>query len=282
MSTEHALTTDLPQIEVVLSTFDAAWPDLRRAAIYLDERGIGGLWIMDHFSGTVHDRGHVLECWTTLGALAEATTRCRLGTLVANMSVRQPVVLAQAAATLQAQSGGRLVLGLGAGGGDPGSAYAAEVEWIGEANGSATERRDRLVRSLDTIRSTWSGSLHADATGFLLPDPTPPVVIGGYGPKVATVAGAHADGFNTSAANPRLSDVVCIARDAHADRVRNAGHDGEFTVSAFVPADQNWLDPGGSPLQEIRAAGVDTVQFIVSPPFDAEVLERVTTFAKLG
>src|SRR6266480_639262 len=73
-------------------------------------------WTFDHFEPIFSDRsGPCLEGWTTLTALAQATKRLRLGTLVTGMPYRHPAVLANMAATLDIVSGGRLELGIGAG-----------------------------------------------------------------------------------------------------------------------------------------------------------------------
>ena len=114
-------------IELMLSPFDATIGGLRRAAAVADEAGVDGLWTMDHLTGTVHaNRGTVLECLLALSVMAEATRRCRIGSLVLNPVSRQPVVLAQALAGLQELAEGRLVVGVGAGGG--GGNYGVELK----------------------------------------------------------------------------------------------------------------------------------------------------------
>src|SRR5262249_45051886 len=76
--------------------------------------------------------------------------------------------------------------------------------------------------------------------GYLRPEPPPPIVVGGFGPRMAAIAGRHADGFNTQAAHPKLTELVAIARDAHAA----AGRDpARFSVSVFAGLREPWLSP---------------------------------------
>lgn len=259
--------------QVLLSTFNADWRSLQHAAATCEDAGVGGLWVMDHFTGTVHDRSHVLECWTVLAGLAVATESCGLGSLVTNASIRQPVVLAQTAATVQQLAAGRLTLGIGAGGGAPGSPYAAEVTAVGRVNGSASERRAQLRHRIDTVRDTWAGD------GYLAPTPTPPIIVGGYGRRVGELSGTMADGFNTSADNPELTTAVNAARSAHRESPR--AH-LPFHISAFAHATEKWIDPNSDARQWLRDVGVDSVILIVTPPFDDGLIREIATSAANG
>ena len=110
----------------------ARWADMRAAALAAEDAGFDGLWTWDHLRDPDADTcPGVPEAWTVLTALAEATRRVSLGPLVLNVANRQPGLLANMAATLQAVSGGRLLLGLGAGG-NRRTPYAVEQAAIGQ------------------------------------------------------------------------------------------------------------------------------------------------------
>src|SRR5262249_22122887 len=151
-------------------------------------------------------------------------------------------------ATLQQVSGGRLLLGLGAGG-NRRTPYPVEQEALGLAIEPDAIRAARVAESIEVMRRLWRGD-GADFAGehyrairppgYLRPEPPPPIVVGGSGPRMAAIAGRHADGFNTQAAHPRLAELVGIARDAHAA----AGRDpASFSVSVFAGLRDPWLSP---------------------------------------
>ena len=169
---------------------DTNWDDMLevwRAAddIELFESG----WLFDHFYPIFSDStGPCLEGWVTLTALAQATKRLRLGTLVTGIHYRHPAVLTNMAATLDIVSGGRLELGIGAGWNEEESgAYGISV-------GTPKERSDRFEEACEVI----IGLLSDDTTSFRgtyyeltsarcnpkpIQRPHPPICIGGSGEK---------------------------------------------------------------------------------------------------
>ena len=103
------------RVDVLLETFGTSWPEVRNGAQAAEQAGFDGVWLNDHLAGSVQGSSQVLECWTVLSALAASVPRITIGSLVLNVANRDPFTLAVMAATLQHVSGGRLILGLGAG-----------------------------------------------------------------------------------------------------------------------------------------------------------------------
>jgi F420-dependent oxidoreductase-like protein len=170
------------------TTWDAML-DVWRAAddIELFESG----WTFDHFYPILGEdsSGPCLEGWITLTALAQATRRLRLGTLVTGIHYRHPAVLANMAATLDIVSGGRLELGIGAGWNtEESGAYGIEL-------GSPRERSDRLEEACEVLtgllgpkqKTSFKGR-HYELTDAMcnprpVQQPHPPICIGGSGEK---------------------------------------------------------------------------------------------------
>jgi alkanesulfonate monooxygenase SsuD/methylene tetrahydromethanopterin reductase-like flavin-dependent oxidoreductase (luciferase family) len=246
------------RVDLLLDPFGARWSDLRDAASVAVESGFGGIWTYDHVDGHVYDAPDVLECWTILSALAAVVPQAVLGPLVVNVANRHPGVLATMAATLQEVSGGRLLLGLGAGAARD-TSYAREQEAIGLSVLSAAERRAQLTSCVAELRRLWR------TPGFLRPDPEPPVVIAAFGPKMAELAGRVGDGINTRATHPQLPELLAIARTAHG----GAGGDPDrFLVTLFGEFDERWLPLESPARAELAALGVDRLILAVGPPFD--------------
>ncbi len=258
------------RIDVLLDPFAARWAAVRDAARAAEDLGFDGIWTWDHLAGSVHRAPHVLEAWTTLSAIASVTERIEVGPLVLNVANRDPGTLAVAAATMQEISGGRLNLGLGAGGGLR-TPYAGEQQVLGRTVGRDRERRAELAEAVGALRTVWADRSGA---GFLEPRPNPPITIGGFGPVMADLAGALADGFNTQAGHPALADLIGRSR-------RRAG-DRPFSVSVFCDNDPGWFRIGTPGRRRIEDLGVDRLIVIVSPPYPVATLRRIASEAGLA
>jgi alkanesulfonate monooxygenase SsuD/methylene tetrahydromethanopterin reductase-like flavin-dependent oxidoreductase (luciferase family) len=245
-------------VDLLLDPFGARWIDLRDAAIVAVDSGFAGIWTYDHVDGHVYDATEVLECWTVLSALAVVVPEAVLGPLVLNVANRHAGVLAVMAATLQEVSGGRFVLGLGAGAARD-TPYAREQEAIGLPVVDAAERRAHVISCVAELRRIWR------TAGFLRPEPEPPVVIAAFGAKMAEVAGRIGDGINLRATHPQLPELVAIARTAHGAA---GGDPDRFLVTVFSDFDESWL-PAASPRHaELAAVGVDRLILALGGPFD--------------
>ena len=182
------------QFDLLFDPFGTTWSDIREGAVAAEGEGFDGIWLYDHLAGSVHGQSRVLECWTILTAIATVTPRLVIGPMVLNVANRDPGTLAVMAATLQEVSGGRLILGMGAGGGRR-TPYAAEQLALGRVVENDVRRRAAVAAAVETVQSIWTGTVKG-VSGFLRPNPQPPVILGAFAPKMAELAGRVADGIN--------------------------------------------------------------------------------------
>src|ERR1700684_4333407 len=144
------------KIDLLFDPFGATWPDVREAAAAAEGEGFDGVWVYDHLAGSVHGKDRVLESWTTLTAIAATVPRIAIGPMVLNVANRHAGTLGVMAATLQEISEGRLLLGLGAGGGRE-TPYAAEQQAFGRVVAGDAIRRPAVEATGSTLRMGWSG-----------------------------------------------------------------------------------------------------------------------------
>ena len=192
-----------------------------------------------------------------------------------NVANRHPGLLANMAATIQQVSGGRLLLGLGAGG-HRRLPYAAEQQMLGLDVDPDAVRAQRVAEAAQVMRRLWAGDGSSFAgthyrlerpSGYLRADPPPPIIVGGFGPRMAAIAGRHADGFNTQARHPRLAELLRVAREEHAA----AGRDpARFVATVFAGLDRRIVSPDSSERASLARLGVERLILLVSPPFDPD------------
>ena len=171
-------------------------PDLHRS-LDVASQGFSSLWISDHINYGSEFR---MECWTLLTWIAARYPGPKLGTIVMSNSFRSPSMMAKMGATLQHLSSGRFILGYGAGW------HEGEYRAFGFDYPSPGVRIDMLEEGVQVIRRLWNdapanfdGRFYRveDAHCEPLPDPPPPIMIGGAGErKTLRVVARHADWWN--------------------------------------------------------------------------------------
>jgi F420-dependent oxidoreductase-like protein len=189
-----------------LSSIDGAeakWQTALDTARLIEQLGYDSLWVYDHFHNVprpAHEA--VFECWTTIAALAQATSTVRLGQMVGCNSYRQPSVLAKMTATIDVISGGRLDWGIGAGW------YENEYKGYGFEFPAPKVRIGMLREAVEIVKSMWTDAETTyDGTYYSLSrahcdpkpvqDPHPPIWIGGGGEQLTLrVVARHADVAN--------------------------------------------------------------------------------------
>lgn len=175
---------------------------LREIWKVVDQGGFDSLWLFDHFLPMGRVRaGDIFEAWTLLAALAEATRRVRVGTIVTGNIYRHPGVLAKMAVTVDHLSAGRLIMGIGSGGDDAADAM------VGIPARPARERIEALDEACQVLRLLWTeqtatftGRHYQLARAVSDPKPVqrphPPIWIGSNGERYGLrVVARHADAW---------------------------------------------------------------------------------------
>ena len=282
------------------------WSEVRAWGLAAEAAGFDSLWVDDHL---LNDEGDPddpkLEGWATLSALAAVTSRPRLGHLVVANTFREPGLVAKLAVTLDDISGGRAVLGLGAGW------FAREHEAFGiDFGATAGERIDRLAeaaailrRLLDGERVTHAGRFYRLDGAVARPGPHDgriPILVGGMGRRrTLRVVAESADIWNGHGAVEGVADASA-ALDAHcaaigrdpASVVRTAAlnvvvrstrreAEAEFArvlARHEIQPDEKGLHLGGPPdavaagLRAYAAAGISETMWIFRHPWDRETV----------
>jgi len=232
----------------------AAWNGLRRMASDAERLGFDSVWLSDHFT-TIEDQPDaiVLEAFTCLSALASATERIRLGTLVLCAAYRNAALTAKMLCTLDAISGGRVELGIGAGWKeDEFRGYGYGFPDTRERLAILSDHLEVITRMLGSGNATWHGR-HASVDTFSAPKsvqtPRLPVMVGGNGPLVTwRLAARYADELNLDGLLP---DQVEKALPVIKLRCIEEGRDpAELRVSVY--AGPHLLAPGADRVAALR------------------------------
>jgi alkanesulfonate monooxygenase SsuD/methylene tetrahydromethanopterin reductase-like flavin-dependent oxidoreductase (luciferase family) len=277
----------LPEVER-----EVRWPEVVAIARAAEEGGFDSIWLGDHLvyrSDGRPERGP-WDVWTQLAALAAATERVRLGPLVACTAFHPPGILARMAASVDEVSGGRLVLGIGAGWNE------AEFRAFGipyDRLVSRFEEAFEIVRRLVAgERVTFSGRFHAVEDAVLLPPPARriPLMLGANRPRMLSIGLPHVDAWNTwwdeFGNDPARFAELNAGTDAAAERAGRDPREIERSACLLVAVDPSSQerpprpDAPGLPVEELPAAlrtlaegGADEAILVASPITEASVRE---------
>jgi len=204
----------MAEIGYTLSSEEFGPRELVRFAERAELAGFDFASISDHFHPWVEAQGNSPFVWATLGGVAEATERIRVGTGVSCPTMRQhPALVAQAAATVAVMFEGRFFLGVGSG-------EALNEHILGEVWPETAVRQDRLEEAITVMRLLWEGGLqshHGDhytvenARIYTLPDEPPPVIVATAGDRATEIAGRAGDGMFGLVPD---ADVIAAFEDA--------------------------------------------------------------------
>jgi F420-dependent oxidoreductase-like protein len=279
-------------------------PAVARIARTADDAGVDSLWVMDHFF-QIRITGEppespIPEAYATLSFLAGQTRRITLGTLVTSVSYRHPGVLLKTVTALDVLSGGRAVLGVGAGApwniepAGPGTAW--EAEGLGIPFPSLAERFERLEEVLQIAHQMWRGDetpyrgRHYDLVRPLnspnsVQRPHPPILVGGSGErKTLRLVAQYGDACSLfdlpgSEFADNIGHKLAVLRE-HCDRVDRDYAEIEKTIaSTFDQGDDPRAARPGllAHLADLAALGIDHVLLAPHGPWSEAALDALVS-----
>lgn len=260
-----------------------AWQDVLAVVTHCEEAGWDGAYVADHFmpndpQGAQPLDGPVLECWSVIAALGAVTSRLRLGSLVAGNLYRHPAVLANIAATVDHITGGRLVVGLGAGWqANEHAAYGIDLL-------ATKERLDHFEEACAVIRSllaeqrtTFAGEHYRITDAPCDPKPVQdrvPLLVGGRGERrTLRIAARYADGWNAWT-TPEVFRHKSQVLDRHCAEVGRNPAEISRSTQALVH-----LSADASALEKVRAGASPMPQVVGTP---AEMVDQLAGYAEAG
>jgi F420-dependent oxidoreductase-like protein len=269
---------------------NASWEEIRDAFQAAEALGFHSAWVFDHFMPIYgSEDGDTLDGWTLLAALAAETSRIRIGVLVTGNTYRNPALLAKMATTVDHVSGGRLILGIGAGW------FERDHTAYGFHYGTDRERAERLAEALQVITKLWHEDHpsfhgkyytldHAPYAPKNVQRPGPPIVVGGKGKKwIVPLVGRYADGWN--AVTGVTPDGVRARRAIIAAECAKVGRTPCPTdVSVLLPLVTITKIPLAGPLVRLGAraiVGKETARSVIADSPEA-IKDKIRAYADAG
>ena len=264
-----------------------AWPVWRERVTEVERFGFDGVYVWDHLVHRTQERTDPLfDGMTALASAATFTSTIRLGTMVAAPIFRHPVVLANQAMTLDQISGGRLELGIGAGG------AVLDHEVLDIPTWTKAEQYERFEDTVRIVDAVLRGESDVDGTHYRtrgmavapgpLQQPRPPLTLAAHGPRSLRLAARYADVWNSITtrdvpAEQALADAAKLS--ALLDRyAEEAGRDPASIRRSVLIGSDDWpvlRSPGEfrDAVLRYREAGIDDV-IVLHPDHPAQKLVR--------
>jgi F420-dependent oxidoreductase-like protein len=261
---------------------------MRDVVLECEQLGYDSVWLDDHL---MFENRRILECWTTLSALATATSKIRLGTMVLCSAFRNPALLAKMAATLDVISNGRLEFGIGAG------VQQDEHKAYGIPFPKPHARVSRLKEAVEIIKKMWTeekasyeGNFYRISGALCEPKPVqkphPPITIGGAGEKFTLkVAAQHADRYDWGPVPLELYKHKLAVLESHCKTVGRDFNEIEKSCwlggQIFMVEDQKEKEEKVQQLkpENVSVADFKQLNFVATPD---ECKQEIRRFRSLG
>ncbi len=268
-----------------LQSLGLGWSDLKSDWLHYEEEGWDSLWLPDHLStpNPNADPSDFLEAWMALAAMAQLTSRVRLGVLVSSNTFRHPSVLAKMAVTVDHISNGRLDLGFGAGWFErEHEEFGLELPPIGERVSRYAEALALLDEFLTNDLTTFDGTFYqlknAPNRPTPVQNPRMPILVGAHGPRTIGIAARYADIWNSRGTVEEMAERNAMI-DAAAVR---AGRDPGSIVRSvsYFPArtdEQPWASVAAFTtwVEQYRAVGYTDFLFEAPAEADRETASQI-------
>jgi F420-dependent oxidoreductase-like protein len=266
----------------------AKWSKAVEIAQLAEQLGYDSIWVYDHFHNVprpAHEA--VFECWTTITAISQLTSRIRLGQMVGCNSYRSPALLAKITSMIDVVSGGRIDWGIGAGW------YENEYRAYGYEYPKPKDRIGMLREAVEIVTSMWTQAettykgqyydvVRAHCDPKPLQDPHPPVWIGGGGEQLTLRAVARHGDCSNFGGHP---DVWAHKRDVLRAHCVDFGRDPKeirmtWSPEVFIRGTETEVaaagtrSPWGEPVESWRAGN------LVGTP--EQVAAKMQTYVDLG
>jgi F420-dependent oxidoreductase-like protein len=266
----------------------AKWATAIDIAAFAEQSGLDSLWVYDHFHNVprpAHET--VFECWTTLAAISQRTSRIKLGQMVGCAPYRNPALLAKVTSNIDVMSGGRLIWGIGAGW------YEHEFRGYGYDFPPPKDRIRALRETVEIVKAMWSAPDVSYAGKFFtlqgaqcdpkpVQQPHPEVLIGGAGEQLTLrVVARHADASNFGGRPDEWAHKAEVLQRHCADVGRDYDEIRKtISPEVFIRESEREVREGGS--RSVRGEPFDAWQAgnLVGTP--EQVAEKVRAYAALG